>query len=156
MTVKGESSLPQLPLAANLCLQLKTELEGNPTPPPTPPALQQEYTVEEHNTDKANQYQSGVNPQVGPAGAYHSRDRLTVVQNAPSSTAITDLGAGSIGDCNPSHPACGAGSLMPVEAAGTGLLEGLGGASQDTPSLTSGQELRTGLRNNTGNISYSQ
>jgi hypothetical protein len=154
MTVKGESSLLQLPLAANLCLQLKTELEGNPTPPPTPPALPQEYNNEEYNADEANQYRSGVNSQVGSAGAYHSRDRLTVVQNAPSSTTVTD--AGSIGDCNPSHPACGAGSSMLVEAAGTGFLEGLGGASQDTPSITSGQELRTGLRNNTGNISYSQ
>jgi hypothetical protein len=149
MAIKGERSLPQLSITASLCLRLKTDLEGNPTPPPTPPELQQGYTIGECNTDEANQYQSGVNfhqsPQVGPAGAYHSRDWLTVVQNAPSSTTITDLGAGSIGDCNPSHPTCSAGSLMPVEAAGTRLSEGPGVETDNTASCVTGQELRMGL-----------
>ena len=149
MGIKGERSLPQLSTTARFCCRLKTDLESNPTPPPTLPALQQRYTIGECNTDEANHYQSGVdfhqNPQVRPAGAYHSRNWLTVVQNTPSSTTITDPGAGSIGECNLSHPTGSADSLMPVEAAGTGLSEGPGVEADNTATCVIGQELRMDL-----------
>jgi hypothetical protein len=172
MAIKGERSLSQLSRMANLCLRLKADLEGNtissPTPPPTPPTLQQEHTIDTDNTDEANRYQRGVNfhqiLRVTPAEAGHPRDSLAA--NAESST-INSLGAGSAQtDCRLSHPTCRAGSLVLTKAAGTGLSGGPGaetdnisggqgreGASQNARCVTPGQELRTGS-NNTGNISY--
>jgi hypothetical protein len=142
---------------ANICLRLKTDLEGNtlspssPTPPLTPPVLQQEYIIGTDNTDEARR----------------PRDSLAVTHNTERST-INDPGASSAqtGDCRPSDPTC-AGSLVLTKTAGTELSGGPGaetdniargqgreGASQSAHCVTPGQELRTGLSNNTGNFSY--
>lgn len=174
--IEGERSLPQLRHITGLCHRFKTHVEGNPTPPPTSPALQQEYaidkTTEECNTDVANQHQSGVNFHqslcVTPAEADHSRDSPAVTHNAESSATITYLGARSAqtGDCRPSHLTCSAGSLTLAEVAGTGLSggqaetnnaisgQGREGASATAHCVAPDMGLRTGLSNSTGNISY--
>jgi hypothetical protein len=139
-----------------LCHRLKdsnrffTGLPSSPTTPPIAPqvyATNTSFTIEECDTDKANQHQSGMNfhqsPQVGPAEANHSRDSITVVQSAESSTIITDLGAGSAAP----HPTCSTGSLILVEATGTRFL---GGSGAETNNAAKGQ----GMGNSTGNISY--
>jgi hypothetical protein len=153
------------------------DLEGSTSSSPssltlpltTPPALQQErtidtnFTTEECNTDEANQYQSGLNVHqslhVAPAEADHPSHSLA--------GTITDLGAGSAqaGDYRPSHSTCRAGSLTLTEAAGTGLSggpraetdniargQGREGASQNTYCVTPGQETR--LSNAIGNFLY--
>ena len=150
---------------------------GTPTPPTTPPTLQQVYAIdtclatEECSTAQVNQNQSGANfhqsLRVATAVTNPSTETLNITHFTSSTT--TNLSAASAQASDPSIPysTCNASSLTLIEAAGREVSgspgaemdnpargQGKEGASQDARCETPRQELRTGLSHNTGNISY--
>jgi hypothetical protein len=120
-TIEGDRSVPRIHMGT-LYRQLKDSdrfLMGLLSPPTTPPALQQDQTIDtDFITGECNK------------------------DNHPSTT-ITNLGVGSAQADNRylSHPACSTGSLTLTEAE---LLEGLRVETDNTASCITGQELGTG------------
>ena len=90
-----------------------------PMPPPTtPPALQQEHTIDTDFT----------------TGECNTNDN--------ASSTITNLGVG-LAQAGLSHLTCSAGGPMLIEAAGIGLSEGSEAETDNTASCVTDQELRT-------------